>query len=67
MVYLYTQLRVLRQRMAAQAGECYKKPYVSETEAVAFARLLRGPVQRAYWCFRCGFWHLTTRDQSRDK
>ena len=61
MVSLYTQLRVLRQRMAAQAGECYKKSYVSEAEATAFARSLHGSVQRAYWCFRCGSWHLTTR------
>lgn len=61
MVSLYTQLRELRRRMAVQVGECYKKPYVSETEAVAFARSLYGPVQRAYWCFRCGFWHLTSR------
>lgn len=61
MVSLYTQLRVLRQRMAAQAGVCYKKPYASEAEAVAFARSLHGPVQRAYRCFRCGFWHLTSK------
>lgn len=61
MVSLYTQLRALRQRMAAQEGVCYKKPYVSEAEAVMFARTRCGPVQRVYRCFRCGFWHLTTR------
>jgi hypothetical protein len=59
---LYRGLAHLRQRLAAEGGECFKKPYDTRAEAEQFARSRerRHGRQRAYICW-CGYWHLTSQ------